>query len=186
MKRYWIFCYLFAAIISFSAAAQNGKYKFHSINSGGIVIGESKTTSIFQTINGIEFLRWYSGIGVGFDNYNYKTLPLFFDARRYFGKKNKGFIYTNLGYDLPLKNVPGNEIMYYDSYHFKGGVYTDIGIGYKTKFIKGTSLLFSLGHSYKELQTRIGIMPACIECQSSSYKYDFGYGRIILKTGVEF
>ncbi|HEY8690891.1 MAG TPA: hypothetical protein VIM07_16760 [Chitinophagaceae bacterium] len=186
MKHKWIFCCLVAAIISFSAFAQTEKIKFYSINSGGIVDGESKVNSIFQTVNGIEFLKWYSGIGVGVDNYNYKTLPLFFDARRSFGKKNKGFLYADIGYDFPLKNVPGKEIVYYNTYHFKGGLYTDIGIGYKIKFIKSSSLQFSLGYSYKELQTQIGITPACLECQPSSYKYDFGYGRIILKTGVEF
>lgn len=186
MKHDHIFCCIIAAMISFSVSAQNAKYKFHSLNSGGIVVGESNVNSIFQTVNGIEFLKWFSGIGVGVDNYNYKTLPLFFDARRSFGKKNKGFFYADLGYNLPLKNTPGKEVGYYNTYNFKGGLYTDIGIGYKTKFIKRSSLLFSLGHSYKQLQTQIGITPACLECQPDLHKYDFGYGRIILKTGIVF
>ena len=186
MKHNWIFYYVLATLISISLSAQNRKFKFHSINSAGIVGGESEVKSIFQTINGIEFSKWYFGVGVGVDNYSYKTLPLFFDARRYFGKKNKGFAYVDLGYNFPLKNTPGKEVGYYNTYNFKGGLYTDFGIGYKIKFIKKSSLLFSLGQSYKELQTQIGIVPGCLECQPYLYNYKFGYGRIILKTGVEF
>ena len=186
MKPNWVFCCLIAALISISVPAQNEKNKFHSINLVGIVGGESEVNSLFQTINGINFSNWYSGIGIGVDNYQYKTMPLFFDGRRSFGEKKKGFVYLDLGYNFPLKNKPGKEIGYYNTYNFKGGLYTDFGIGFKTKFIKKSSLLFSLGNSYKQLQTKIGIMPACLECQTYLYNYKFGYGRIILKTGVEF
>ena len=186
MKHICIFCCLIITLTTISAPAQNTKFKFHSNNLGGIVAGESKPNVIFQTINGLEFSKWYTGIGVGIDYYNYKTLPLFFDARRFFDKKNKGFIYADLGYNFPLKNKPGKGLGYYNTYNFKGGLYTDFGIGYKTKFIKKSSLLFSLGQSFKALQTQIGITPACLECQSYLYKYNMGYGRIIIKTGVEF
>lgn len=186
MKSNWIYCCLISTLTTIYVPAQNGKFKFHSNNLIGIVGGESKVNLIFQTINGIEFSKWYCGIGVGVDYYNYKTLPLFFNTRRFFDKKNKGFIYSDLGYNFPLKNKPGKAIGYYNTYNFKGGLYTDFGIGYKTKFIKKSSLLFSLGHSYKQLQTQIGIMPACLGCQPYLYNYTLGYGRIILKTGVAF
>jgi hypothetical protein len=173
-------------LIAISSSAQKGKIKFHSINEGGIVGGESHVNAVFQTINGISFFNWYSGIGIGVDNYRYKTLPLFLDARRYFGTENKGFVYVDLGYNFPLKNKPGKEIGYYNTYNFKGSLYSDFGIGFKTKFIKKSSLLFSLGHSYKQLQSKIGIETLCIGCQPYYYGYKFGYGRISLKAGVEF
>ncbi|MDB5199685.1 MAG: hypothetical protein JWO92_1648 [Chitinophagaceae bacterium] len=186
MNHKWIFCCMVTTIISISAPAQNEKIKFHSINLGGMVGGKSEANYIFQTVNGVAFSKWHLGIGVGIDKYNYKTLPLFFDTRRFFDKKNKGFVYGDLGYNFPLKNKPGKQVGYYNTYNFKGGLYTDFGIGYKTKFIKKSSLLFSLGHSYKQLQTKIGIMPLCLECQPFFYYYKFDYGRIILKTGLEF
>lgn len=168
------------------AKAQNKKLKFHSINSVGMVSGESPVNATLQNINGIVFSNWYLGIGSGVDYYHYKTLPLFIDGRRYFGKEKKGFLYADLGYDFPMKNRPGKEIGYYNTYHFKGDLYTDFGIGYKTKFIKKSSLLFSLGYSYKQLQSKIEIRADCFGCQPLYYNYKFGYGRIILKTGVEF
>jgi hypothetical protein len=186
MKRNIILTVIISLSVSFSAIAQKQKIKFHSIEIGGIAGGESQVKPVFQTINGLGFSRWFSAVGIGIDYYRYKTLPLFIDVRRFFGKENKGFLYADLGYNFPLKNKPGKEIGYYDTYHFKGGVYTDIGIGYKTKFIKRSSLLFSMGHSYKELQNEIGITPLCTECQPYFYYYKFGFGRIAFKAGVEF
>lgn len=186
MKIRMIYGLLFSSIISFSVQAQNEKIKYHSINLGGITAGESKANAVFQTINGINFSQWFLGVGIGVDYYQYKTLPLFFDARKLFGVKHKGFVYVDLGYDFPLKNKPGKEYGYYDTYNFKGGIYTDFGLGLRIGFIKTSSLLFSLGHSYKQLQGKYGIAPLCMACQGSLYDYKFGYGRIVLKAGLDF
>ncbi|MEO5649909.1 MAG: hypothetical protein ABIR03_08305 [Ginsengibacter sp.] len=171
-----------------SAIAQNIKPRFSSVNSIGFAIGESTPGLVSETINGIKFSNWFSGIGIGIDNYHYKTLPLFIDGRWFFGDDKSGFIYGDIGYNFPMKNKPGKEIYYYDSYHFTGGVYTDIGIGFKTKFIKESSLLLSLGHSYKKLQTKIGvnICPFIGPCYVDYSKYDFRFGRMILKAGLVF
>lgn len=179
---------IFYCMICFSAQAQSNKIKFHSINSGGITVGESQVNAILQTINGVSFSDWFFGAGIGVDYYQYKTLPLFFDARRFFGKKKMGFVYGDLGYNFSMKNKPGKDYSYYDSYHFKGGVYTNFGIGIKTKFIKTSSLLFSLGHSYKQLSGRYGvtICPFLGPCYVDYSNLKFSYGRIILKAGVEF
>ncbi|MDQ2718439.1 MAG: hypothetical protein M3Z26_01575 [Bacteroidota bacterium] len=181
-----IYSFLIFLLISFSAAAQNKPIRFQSINSIGFVAGESNANAEFQTVNGIQLSNWFSGIGVGLDYYRYKTVPLFFDARRYFEKEKKVFVYGDLGYDLPMKNRPGKEVGNYDSYHSKGGLYTDIGIGYKTNLIKKTSFSFSLGYSYKELQTNIGVTTRCFQCQPEFYSYKFNYGRMIMKAGLEF
>jgi hypothetical protein len=186
MNKDLFFILMILLLFHFSASAQKKKIEFHSINQFAMVGGESQMNTAFQTINGIIFSDWFSGIGIGIDNYRYKTLPLFMEGRWFFGDGKNGFIYGDIGYDFPMKNKPGKEIHYYDSYHFTGGVYTDIGIGYKTPLYRKTSLLFSLGYSYKELQTKIGITPACVECQPYFYNYKYGYGRIVLKTGVEF
>ena len=188
MKARRVYVLLFSSIIFFSVQAQNEKVKYQSINLGGITVGESEVNAVFQTINGINFSQWFLGIGIGVDYYQYKTLPLFFDARRFFGRRHKEFLYGNFGYNLPLNNKPGNEISYYDSYDFKGGIYTDFGLGIKIKFIKSTSLVFSLGHSYKKLQSKIGtlICPFLGPCYIDYKNYEFGYGRLILKTGLVF
>lgn len=177
-----VFCFLF------SVMAQEVNPRFSSINSVGFAAGQSMPDLVLQTVNGIRFSNWYTGIGIGVDNYRYKTLPLFIDGRRSLGKENEGFLYADLGYNFPYKDKPGKEISYYDNYHFTGGIYTDIGIGCQVKLNKIASFLFSLGYSSKELQTKTGvnICPFIGPCYVDYSKYDLNYGRIILKAGLVF
>ncbi len=186
MKIKIAYGFLFCCIISFSTQAQDKKIKFHSINCGGVLVGESSVNAVFQTINGVSFSDWFLGAGIGVDYYQYKTFPIFFDARNFFGKKRKGFVYADVGYNFPLKNKPGKEYGYYDIYNFQGGLYTDFGLGLRAGFIKKSSLIFSLGHSYKQLQGKYGIAPLCLGCETTFYNYKFGYGRIVFKAGVDF
>ena len=186
---------LIALLICINTTAQKNKIHFYSINSFGLIGGESEVSTAFQTVNGIHFSNWFSGIGIGVDNYKYKTLPLFFDGRWFFGDDKRGFIYGDLGYNFPLKDKPGKEIPYYSTYHFTGGIYTDLGIGYKFPLYKKTFMLFSLGYSYKKVRTNIGVNRVTIPCPLmsgpcnvgyNSSKYDFNFNRIILKAGLVF
>ena len=73
-------------------SAQKKKVRFQSINQFAMVGGENHVNTAFQTINGIKFSDWFAGIGIGIDNYRYKTLPLFLDGRWHFGEDKKGFL----------------------------------------------------------------------------------------------
>ncbi|MEO8108842.1 MAG: hypothetical protein ABI594_02365 [Ginsengibacter sp.] len=180
--------FLFFIFICFSASAQKDKLKFHSVNAIGITAGESGGHPILQTINGLGNKEWFAGIGFGVDYYRYKTFPLFFDARKNFGNKNKWFVYGDLGYNFPGKNVPGKEIYYYNSYHFSGGVHGDLGLGYRISFSEKSALLFSTGYTYKKIQNKVGVVNPCLiaPCPVDYSNYEYGYGRIVLKAGVDF
>jgi hypothetical protein len=176
--------FLLILLTGFSIKAQSRKIQFHSINSVGFVIGESGTDMMLQSVNGFAYKNFYSGIGFAKDDYNYNSYPLFFDQRIYFSEKNKAFAYGDLGYNFSGKNKPGKEVYYYTSYHFSGSVFTDFGIGYKMAFIKKSSLLLSIGYSYKELNDKIETIGPADDKNYSNYKY--GNGRIVLKAGVGF
>jgi hypothetical protein len=176
--------FLLILLTGFSIKAQSRKIQFHSINSVGFVIGESGTDMMLQSVNGFAYKNFYSGIGFAKDDYNYNSYPLFFDQRIYFSEKNKAFAYGDLGYNFSGKNKPGKEVYYYTSYHFSGSVFTDFGIGYKMAFIKKSSLLLSIGYSYKELNDKIETIGPADGKNYSNYKY--GNGRIVLKAGVGF
>ncbi|HEY5463683.1 MAG TPA: hypothetical protein VIJ95_10550 [Hanamia sp.] len=188
-----IFILIISFLINFSAYSQKNKIRFQSINQFAMVGGESQVNSAYQTINGIRFSNWFSGIGIGVDNYRYRTLPLFFDGRWYFGYEKRGFIYGDIGYNFPMKDKPGKEIYYYDSYHFTGGVYTDFGIGYQVPLYKKSSMLFSLGYSSKKMTNRVGVNTGvniiCYNyggCPVSYENYDFSFNTMILKAGLVF
>lgn len=176
------------SFISFSTFAQKKKIKFHSINSFGLIAGESNFSTAIQTVNGIRFSNWFAGAGIGIDHYAYKTLPLFFDVRKYFGVEKNAFIYGDIGYGFPMKNKRGKESFRNDVYHFTGGIYTDFGLGYSIPLLKKTALAFSLGYSYKKLQGEFGsrICPNNSPCYINYTQSTFKYSRIMLKAGVVF
>src|SRR6185312_15162097 len=189
-----IFILIISFLVKISASAQKNKIHFHSLNQFAIVGGEIHVNTAFQTVNGIKFSNWFTGIGIGVDNYRYRTLPLFFDGRWFFGEEKKGFIYGDIGYDFPMKDKPGKEIPYYNTYHFTGGIYTDIGIGYQVPLYKKSSMIFSLGYSYKKMEAKIGASTGLItpcpamggNCNVDYSNYDFSFNRMILKAGLVF
>jgi len=189
MKIKYVVISLLASFIYFTASAQQEKLKFHSINSVGLSSGQGEPDLLLQTVNGLAIKKWFSGIGLGADYYGYNSYPLFIDARRYFGKKSKGFAYADLGYNLSGKNKPGKEVYYYTSYDFTGGVYTDIGLGYTMKFTRKSSFVISAGYSYKEINNKV----RANQCMTSSCPllvdystYKYGNGRMVLKAGIDF
>ncbi len=121
MYYYKRFLFIILRFLSFSASAQKEKLKYHSIILAGITAGESHISSDFQTINGVSVSSYFFGAGIGVDYYQYKSLPLFFDARKFFGNKRRGFVYGNLGYNFPLNDMPGKEMGVNNSYDFSGG-----------------------------------------------------------------
>lgn len=172
----------------FSGLAQDIKPRFSSINSIGFAAGESSPGLVLETVNGIKFHNFFAGIGIGKDDYRYKSIPLFLEGKWFFGDDKKGFIYGDLGYNFPGKNKPGNEIFNYDSYHFSGGSYSAIGVGFNLPLYKKSALQFSLGYSYKKLSDRVGVIicPFVGPCYTDYSRYEFGFGRLILKAGVAF
>lgn len=180
---------LFSSILIFflTANAQTNKVRFKSIEAAGIAGGVSNAKLILQTINGVSFQSWFAGVGFGTDNYEYKSFPLFLDARYAFGENKSFFIYGDAGYNFPGKNNPGKEISYYTDYSFKGGFYSDVGIAFREKISKNTSFFISLGHSFKNLKVNTTSRYECITgpCPADYQKYKLKYGRIILKAGVE-
>lgn len=188
MKTIFIILFIVVSLIYFPAKAQQQKAKFNSKNAIGISIGQSGSSLLFQTVNGVSFNNWFYGIGIGADYYNYNSYPLFIDVRRYFGKNGKGFAYGDLGYNMSSNNKPGKEVYYYQSYKFSGGVYTDFGIGYKIKFISKSFFTVSAGFNYKEISNKISIVNECFvaPCPVDYSNYKYGNGKVVLKAGVDF
>ena len=170
-----------------SVLSQSVKPHFRSINAAGIAVGESHPQMLFQSVNGLIYKDWFAGVGVGLDEYEIKSLPLFADIRMNFGDKKKGFIYGDIGYNFFLEDKSKEHVFAGSESSYKGGIYTDFGIGMRTSFIKKVKMVFTLGHSYKtnketQVYSICGIVPPCFE---NVNRYIYYYGRLNLKVGVE-
>lgn len=188
MQKYLFVNLLLAFAISISASAQKNKIRFHSINTVGLISGESSSDIGFQTINGIHFSNCFTGIGIGIDKYKYKTLPLFADGMKFLGIEKKAFLYGDIGYNFPVNDKPGKEYSYYNNYHFTGGIYTGVGIGYQSPVSKKTAVIFSFGYSYKQLNSKTSVttISPFMGPDDNYSNYKFTYSTVILKAGFVF
>lgn len=188
MKLTRISCSFIVTLISFFAYSQKQRIHFNSINSGGIIIGKTASYGLFQTVNGITYKKWFGGLGAGYDYHYYTSIPAFVDVRRFLDRKGNIFIYSDLGYNFPGKEKPGNEITSYTSYYFSRGLYSDLGFGYKITISKSNHFILTGGYSNKKLsyKTEAVSCPFVGPCYENIYHYNYSFGRIIFKAGIQF
>jgi hypothetical protein len=165
------------------------KIKFTSINAIGILSGESKSKLSIETINGIKYKSWSTGIGIAYDSYGHASIPLFLDVRKTFGKKNvQPLLYVDAGInielyndDIPSKTSWGNSQGYAPFYGEAGG-----GVSFKLK--KQKALNLTAGYSYKHLKYAIAVpsFSSLYPSAPATMMLDYEYRRISIKLALQF
>jgi hypothetical protein len=198
IKNITLSCML--AFIALCSSAQQKitpvQWQFHSINNVGLLEGQAGSAFQLQTINGVQHKSWFGGIGLGLDYYRFRTIPLFIDVRKEFGKgENKFFVYADAGVnfywrrDNDVKQFPLDD-------SFKNGFYAEPGAGYKWKLSRKLSFLFSAGYSYKKMIEKGSYLydfpdlaypgPANYSFAPSAEKINYNCNRLVLKAGIRF
>ena len=125
----------------------------------------------------------------------FRSIPLFIDLRKEFGKSaNKFFIYGDGGIHFAwlTESQKPNSNMSYD--HFSNGFYMDAGVGYKVH-VGRSALLLNLGYSYKymteETPGQLWFYPMLYlggpsYPDSPSDTYSYHLNRVSIKIGWEF
>jgi hypothetical protein len=172
------------------AAAQEEKLKkvsFRSINLLGAVTGAQRDAPIIQTINGVAFNTWSTGVGVGIDQYSERSIPLFVDVRKSFGKGfNKAFAYVDGGINFTWLNSLDRESRSFPDYD-QPSWYYDAGVGWKIPLGTKTAFLLSAGFTLKQLKGHRTAYGPTIGGRLNEYeeKFENTYRRISVKFGVE-
>jgi hypothetical protein len=169
-------------------AASQTKPQFQTIVAVGIMEGEEDNGLQVQAINAINYKTWFSGIGVGFDYYNQRSIPLFLDIRKnVFNKSRSPFVYVDGGYHFPWL-TKDKKAEYFGDIKAKGGLYYDTGIGYQMRNAKGVALIFSAGYSYKHLSYNVPQYYYCIwgNCPQTRQTFDYQLRRISIKAALGF
>ena len=192
MKPAVLLCVLIMMAGISSAQQKNSAvpWQFHSINNLGLLEGETGSAFQIQSVNGVQYKSWFAGIGLGLDFYRLRTIPLFADIRKEFGKSsNKLFVYSDFGINFSWV-TDQQKTGYVEDDKFSNGFYTDLGLGYKIAVGKNNDLLLSLGYTFKKI----------IETYNSPYyfntqypeppvqseKIDYSLNRLSIKIGWEF
>ena len=186
MKNKWLIIAVLFPVLSFSQE-NFSKSRFNTIASVGFAAGESTAKPLFQLSAGLSYGRYFTGIGFGYDQYFYNSLPLFADWRVYYGKERTGFLYANGGYNFPGKNKTARSNWFGVSESFEGGFYADAGLGYRIRLGLLHHLLFSAGYSQKKITNTVVYNYDCNPpCPEQVYSYHHNLGRIITKLSWEF
>jgi len=178
---------LLLLLLALQVSAQKKFVSYDGSIRGGLLEGESGSAFQLQTVNGIRYKTWSVGFGAGLDYYVARSLPVFLELRKSFGASQKApFLYAAGGYNFPWLKQSEKEWGYVKA---DGGLYADAGIGYQIPVLKKSLLYFTLGYAqkayamYQSAPVWIDIYPSP---PSPTYKMDFTFRRLSVKTGLRF
>lgn len=166
------------------------KYSFSSQNYVGLITGEASTSLQLQTINGVKWNNWFSGIGTGIDWYYLRSIPVFASASRSFLQKGKRSLLASVdaGANFPWKGRYYNDFPPYDLKQYPG-FYWSGSIGYKFGIGKAdNAIIFQAGYSFKELEERVTVIncPIIGSCTQDVEKYNYRLRRFSFRIGWTF
>ena len=182
---------ILVAVLAFEKIQAQHKIKFTSTNLAGLLTGSSEPAFQLQTINGIRYKDFSAGIGVGMDNYYFKTIPLFLHLTRNINIKNfSPFVYSDIGMNFP-EDRDNKNAEYWNSRKYSEGFYFDLGLGYSFPVYKKISMVFSLGYSQKNMNEERSSgyfmgFPNPVYHKLPNEYYSYTFRRISLKAGLSF
>ncbi len=192
MKKYLLIA---ACLVAGYLHAQS--FRYSSILNTGLTIGTEHPGITMQTIHGVRHKSWFAGIGTGYDNFGYKSIPVFADVRKTFGSsaKWKPFVYADAGLNIALNDhVYPSKLPYSDGqplYDLYNTFLGEAGLGISTSLGGSKRLSFSAGYSYKHFSYLEHYYYFYVD-PGPGYgfppygKHDIDYNRLAIKVQVQF
>jgi hypothetical protein len=191
---------LFALVIMMSPTPAHAQQKqektflpLHSINSVGRIEGQAGSAFQLQTVNGVNQGSWFAGLGLGLDYYRIRSIPLFVDLRKEFGKAvNRLFVYAEAGENFSWR-TDNQAKQFFLNDKMKNGWYGEAGGGYLLRLSTAYHLSISIAYSYKTLtetgsniSTFVYFGPNGPENPTEEERISYHLNRLSLKLGFEF
>lgn len=167
------------------------KVSFSTQNYMGVLAGGSDSGPQVQTINGIRFNKWFTGIGAGIDWYYQRSVPLFLHAERGFkiGPSRKIYFSSGAGMNFPWEKYYYNEWNWWTEAKAYPGFFWSGGFGYRIPVGKHSdAVLLHLGYSNKFYREKITSSFPCFNppCPENTETYKYNLRAISFKLGYGF
>ncbi|PKO97941.1 MAG: hypothetical protein CVU14_08690 [Bacteroidetes bacterium HGW-Bacteroidetes-9] len=163
-----------------SVLKQSGYYNLSSI---GLMFGEGANGyhpfASLTTVNGWQFgQRVFTGIGLGYEFYEWGVMPVFADIKYFFHQDVvTPFVSFKAGYSFPLSESKNNSDFYTQYGQRYGGVLVNPEVGLLIPVGSSNAVLIGIGYQYQELSNN--------ETQYNWYSYEkrvyTNYNRISLR-----
>jgi hypothetical protein len=181
-----LFVLIGLVLLTASATAQINKAndsvaKFHSYNTVQLLNGSNSTSVAIISVNGFQFNHFFTGVGVGYDYYFRRTVPLFAEVRYNLGNhKRKLQLFADFGASFLVDKSNGTQSN-------KTGRYWSTGFDYCIPVHKDA---FTIGVGYSSKQViyygdNFLVLPV-LGWQNVPIKYDYLLNRISIRAGWVF
>jgi len=181
---------LFLVNVFYSNAQK--KIKFSTQNYIGFLTGSSDNALQLQTINGISFNKWFTGLGAGIDWYYERSVPVFVSAERGFQVTQKKNIYFSAaaGANLPWRQEYRDDLDWsWTTSKTSPGFYWNAGFGYRINIGKqDDAVLLNLGFSNKFYKEKVSSTYPCLvaPCPVNTESFNYNLRAVSLKLGYGF
>lgn len=132
---------------------EKGYYNYSSV---GFLFGESnevdRPVPSLTFVNGWQFSnRFFSGIGIGYEHYNWGVIPLFVQSQYMLGsEKLQPFGSFKIGYSFSAEK-PEKSDYYNPITKYHGGILLNPEVGVNISTGRTSSLVISLGYQFQQL-----------------------------------
>lgn len=170
----------------YSLHAQVG---YRSYNSGGVVVGDTRSAFQVLTTHGVQYKSWYLGAGAGIDDYRNRTVPVFLSLLRDVLPKNNMFVNINAGPQFVWGKGQRNERWNAIESRALPGFFGEAGFGYRIPVGKeGQSIMFGTYYSYKTHKEKYIVTGGCMNppCQNTTEYITSTFSRWAFKLGLVF
>lgn len=189
-----IFAYFVSILLLFFLFCKSGRaqgtWKYRSRVTAGVLAGEAGRAFQAQWINGLQNKNNLLALGVGYDAYLYKSMPLFVSLNHYLPAAGPLYLTLKAGPQLFV-----NRRQFYNEaeYHLDKawpGFYWAGGAGYEWKWeqAKVKGLLFEFSYSGKRLKQRVSSNGICMDppCQIQKETYEYNTHNWSFLVGMIF
>ena len=146
-----LFLFFITMIAAIATAQAQSKPRYTAIIEARVLKGGSDNSNTILFTNGIRYKNAMAGVGVGIDNYLFRSVPLFVRVRKSFGNHIlQPFISASAGINISHP-TSGQKSSYFfsDSARFKNCFIADVSTGVSVKIYKQLRGFISAGFSYK-------------------------------------
>ena len=179
-------CSLLSVCLAAIAFGQKPVVRYSGNVAVGLLAGANKNALQVQLVNGVKYQTWQGGLGVGLDDYNIRSVPLFLQLRKALTAKPAApFVYVDAGYHRPFLK----EAEKFLTEVKKGGFYGEGGIGYEMPALKKHGFFFGLGWRVKMYTLKVNTKPylSVWPAPPDAFRdYDYTLTAVVLKTGFRF
>ncbi|RFM34500.1 hypothetical protein [Chitinophaga silvisoli] len=160
---------------------------FYNIDEGGLQFSDRKG-SVWRCIVGYRFAYQYQvGVGIGLDDYQARSVPVFGDFRYDFNKAERTFFaYAGAGKALPW--LTKNQWQLQNSREPDenvAGTYTHAGLGYKFRWQHNSAFHISAGYSYAAFKTKNAILDWTTQQPLGTFTTtEYSFSRVTVMVGI--